>query len=272
MERIGIEEGRRAFGADPANYDSARPDYPERVFEVLRDRCGSLVGRDAFEIGAGTGLATRSLLGLGVARLFAIEPDERLAAYLRRRSPNAALHVVNSPFEEAELPAAAFDLGTAATSFHWLDQRTALAKVAALLKPDGWWVCWWNVFGDHERHDAFHEATRDLLARQPRSPSEGAVSHIAMPLDTQQRIADLNAVGTFEDVSVEILKWTLVLNPAQVRALYATYSQFSAQTEAERNRILDGLAHIAAEQFGGRVERNMCTAIYTARRTWRRHQ
>jgi SAM-dependent methyltransferase len=231
-----------------------------------------LVGRDAFEIGAGTGLATRLLLKLGVARLFAIEPDERLAAYLRQRSPDAALRVVCAPFEDAELPPDSFDLGTAATSFHWLDQRTALAKVAALLKAGGWWVCWWNVFGDHERHDAFHEATQDLLARQPRSPSESAGSSVPMPLDTQQRIADFDAVGAFEDVCVEILRWTLVLNPAQVRALYATYSQFSAQTEVERNRILDGLAQIAAEQFGGRVERNMCTAIYTARRTRRTHQ
>lgn len=267
MRRIGIEEGRRAFGADAANYDSARPGYPQRVFEVVRDRCGPLDGCDAFEIGAGTGLATRSLLRLGIARLFAIEPDERLAAYLRQRSPDAALHVVGAPFEDAELPIDRFDLGTAATSFHWLEQSTALAKVATLLKVGGWWVCWWNVFGDHERHDAFHEATNDLLARQPRGPSEDAVSRIAMPLDTKQRIADLNAVGAFADVSVEILKWTLVLNPGQVRALYATYSQFAAQTEEERNRILDGLAQIAAEQFAGRVERNMCTAIYTARRT-----
>ena len=74
MQRIGIEEGRRAFGADAANYDSARPDYPERVFEVIRDRCGSMVGLDAFEIGAGTGLATRRLLQLGV-RLQVHDPE-----------------------------------------------------------------------------------------------------------------------------------------------------------------------------------------------------
>lgn len=267
MRRIGIEEGRRAFGADAANYDSARPGYPARVFEVLCERCGPLAGRNAFEIGAGTGLATRELLALGLAPVVAIEPDERLAAYLRQRSPDPALRVVVAPFEDVELQHDSFDLGTAATSFHWLDQRAALSKVAALLKSGGWWVCWWNVFGDHERDDAFHEATSELLARQPRSPSEGADRRMAMPLDTQQRIADLESVGAFENISVEILKWTLVLNSAEVRALYATYSQFAAQTEVERTRILDGLAQIAADQFGGRVERNMCTAIYTAKRT-----
>jgi hypothetical protein len=269
MRRIGIEEGRRAFGADAANYDSARPGYPERVFEVLRDRCGPLAGRQAFEIGAGTGLATRPLLALGLAPLVAVEPDARLASYLRQRSPDSALRIVTASFEDAELARGSFDLGTAATSFHWLDQRTALTKVASLLKSGGWWVCWWNVFGDHERSDAFHEATTDLLARQPRSPSENADRRMAMPLDTRQRIADLESIDAFDDVSVEILKWTLVLNPAEVRALYATYSQFAAQTEAERSRILDGLAQIAAVQFDGRVERNMCTTIYTAKRTQR---
>src|SRR5262245_18174983 len=196
MQRIGLEDGRRAFGADAANYDRARPGYPERVFEVLRECCGPLAGRHAFEIGAGTGLATRTLLTLGLASVVAIEPDERLAAYLRERSPDPALHIVTAPFEDAELARDSFDLGTAATSFHWLDQHIALSKVASLLRSGGWWVCWWNVFGDHERHDAFHEATQVLLARQPRSHLESTGS-VAMPLDTRERIADLESIGAF---------------------------------------------------------------------------
>jgi hypothetical protein len=64
----------------------------------------------------------------------------------------------------------------------------------------------------------------------------------------------------------ETLKWALVLTPAQVRALYATYSHFSVLEAGERERLLDGLEDIAETRFAGRVERNMCTAIYTARR------
>ena len=37
MADINLAEGRRAFGADPANYDRARPAYPERIYEILRD-------------------------------------------------------------------------------------------------------------------------------------------------------------------------------------------------------------------------------------------
>lgn len=266
MDPIRIEEGRRAFGADAANYDSARPEYPERVYEILRERCGLRPGAATFEIGAGTGLATRKLLAMGASPLFAVEPDERLAAVMRRRSPDSTLHVVGTPFEDAVLPVDSFDLGTAATSFHWVDPRKALAKVSTLLRPGGWWACWWNVFGDHERHDPFHDATSDLLAGQRQSPSENAGNPIPFPLDRQKRVADLEVGGAFEDIGVEILKWTLVLDPGQVRALYATYSPFAWLDEAERNRLLDELAHIAATEFAGRVVRNMCTAIYTARR------
>jgi len=51
-----------------------------------------------------------------------------------------------------------------------------------------------------------------------------------------------------------------------VRALYATYSQFAMLDNGERTRLLDGLEDMAATQFGGRVERHMCTPLYTARR------
>ena len=57
--------GRQAFGADPSNYHAARPAYPEWVFEMLRDRCGLKSGTATFEVGAGTGIATRWLLDLG---------------------------------------------------------------------------------------------------------------------------------------------------------------------------------------------------------------
>jgi SAM-dependent methyltransferase len=264
---LGLIEGRHAFGHDAANYNSARPQYPERVFLLLRERCGLGPGTRTFEIGPGTGLATRPLLAAGAAPLLAVEPDERLASILRVTTPSERLHIVNHSFEDAQLSDDGFDLGVSATAFHWLDQRPALAKVAKLLRAGGWWAMWWNVFGDPEREDAFHEATTELLSGMMATPSHRPNWSHPFALDTEARIADLESSGEFGDVAVEILRWTLVLNPEQVRALYATYSQFGVLDEAERERLLDGLADIAARQFGGRVERNMCTPIYT---TWRR--
>jgi SAM-dependent methyltransferase len=265
MREIMKVEGRRAFGADASNYDNARPAYPARLFGVLRQRCGLGPATRTFEIGPGTGLATRPLLEAGAAPLFAIEPDERLAKLLRHRSPDAALHVVASTFEEADLPAASFDLGVSATAFHWLEQRPALEKVASLLRPGGWWAMWWNVFGDPRREDAFHAATWELL-QGGTNPSDHPSWRHPFALDEAARIADLEAGGRFGDIASDVERWTLVLDAAETRALYGTYSQFSALEASERERLLDTLEDIAATRFGGRVERNMCTALYIARR------
>ena len=125
---------------------------------------------------------------------------------------------------------------------------------------------WWNVFGDPERADPFHEATEALLSDLSVTPSQPDNSQHPFGLDIEARTADLGAVGAFVDIGWEIMRWTLVLDPAQVRALYASYSHFSVLGDAERKRLLDGLFEIATRDFGGRVERNMCTAIYTAQR------
>ena len=255
-------QGRSAFGGDAENYDQARPAYPDRVFEVLRETCGLGPGTRTFEVGAGTGLATRELLRAGAAPLLAIEPDARLADVLRRRNPETSLEIAIQPFEEVQL-SDDYELGVSATAFHWLAQRRSLAKVASALRSGGSWAMWWNVFGDPECLDAFHDATVDLLG--------GMASHkrdLQRPFALEQdaRIGDLRRDGLFEGIGYLNLKWTLELDPAQVRALYATYSQFAVLDEGERTRLLDGLEDIATTQFGGRVERNMCTQLYTARR------
>src|SRR5690349_15065291 len=113
MSEIRPEDGRRAFGADAANYDSARPEYRARIYEVLQNRCGLRPGTQTFEIGPGTGLATRRLLEAGASPLTVVEPDARLVAKLKQRSPEVT--IVNAAFEDADLTPAMFDLGCAAT-------------------------------------------------------------------------------------------------------------------------------------------------------------
>ncbi|MGH7213152.1 MAG: class I SAM-dependent methyltransferase, partial [Acetobacteraceae bacterium] len=181
--------GRQAFGADPGGYHATRPAYPDWVFEVLCKRCGLAHGTAAFEIGAGTGTATRRLLDLGANPLAAIEPDSRLATFLRETIRDKALTVICSCFEDVAFEKASFDLGVSATAFHWLNEDMALTKIGELLRPGGWWAMVWNVFSDNSRPDPFHEATRALLDG-PSSPSAGA-RDIPFALDAEGRLAAL---------------------------------------------------------------------------------
>jgi len=253
--------GRQAFGLDPAGYDAARPAYPDWVFDFLRDRCGLVPNTATFEIGAGTGTATRRLLQLGANPLLAVEPDQRLAAFLRKTVPDRALTVMVAPFEEAELPAASFDLGLSATAFHWLSEDLALSKVAKLLRPGGWWAVLWNVFGDSSRPDPFHEATKSLV-NQPLSPSAGN-GEVPFALDAEARVAALERTRAFDLIEHRTSTWSLVLDADQTAALYATYSNINILPD--REHVLHELRRIARDEFQDRVTRNMVTSLYVAR-------
>src|SRR5512137_747235 len=150
MTEIARTEGQRAFGNDPAGYDQARLDYPPQVYDSLCDRCGLRPGMRTFEIGPGTGIATRHLLQLGASPLVAVESDERLAAFLTATLGQNTndLEVKIATFENIDLPSGWFALGTAASVLHWLDEKATLRKAARILRSGGWWAAWWNVFGD----------------------------------------------------------------------------------------------------------------------------
>ena len=259
---INKEFGREAFGMDPAGYHAARSAYPGWVYEVLQECCGLRQNTATFEIGAGTGIATWRLLESGANPLVAIEPDHRLADFINKTIQQEALTVMRSTFEDVVLPDAGFDLGVSATAFHWLHEETALAKVADLLKPGGWWAMVWNVFGDADRADPFHEATK-LLLEGPVSPSR---DDRALPfgLDKDARVAALEHTRAFDNIEHLSSKWSLDLDADQTVNLYATYSNINIRPD--RETILAELGRIARDKFQGRVTRNMTTSLYIARR------
>jgi SAM-dependent methyltransferase len=152
-DRMGFdalrEVARHTYGADAAGYQEGRPDYPPRVYEVLRSRCGIGPGSRVLEIGPGSGLVTGHLVAAG-ATVVAVEPDHGFAEYLGQTIPE--VQVVAAPFEKADV-GGGFDAVVAATSFHWLDQSAALRKVSAALRPGGWAAIWWTVFSDPYRKE-----------------------------------------------------------------------------------------------------------------------
>ena len=156
----------------------------------------------------------------------------------------------------------AFDLGVSFTAFHWLDEDSALVKIANSLRPNGWWAAAWNVFGDDSRHDPFHEATKEIL-EAPASPSAGERG-IPFGLDSVARLAALKRTGAFDVVENKTSRWSLVLDADQTVALYATYSNVTARLD--REAVLAEIGCVARDVFMNRVVRNMTTCLYIARR------
>jgi SAM-dependent methyltransferase len=222
------------------------------------------------EIGPGTGKATRQLLSEGASSILAIEPSPRLAHYLRIRSRRfpVRVDVRTAGFEEVKLPGHHFDLVVAATSFHWLDERRALRKVARVLKPGGWWAAWWNHHGDPLRPSPLSREVHELYGEPGSTWEEWLRSSREQALrERDRRLALLRREGLFDRISFEEIRWQARLSTARVRGLWSTFSEVATLPARKRLRLLAGLAEVMDERFDGSILFPVVTPIYTARRT-----
>jgi SAM-dependent methyltransferase len=249
---------RRTYGADVDAYQEGRPDYPPRVYEVLRSPCGVGAGSKVLEIGPGSGLVTRHLVALG-ARVAAVEPDPGFAGYLSRTMPG--VRVVRASFEEADV-GDAFDAVVAATSFHWLEQSAALPKLGGLLRPGGWAAIWWTVFSDPYRDDPLLTEATALLGFEPGNQRAGT----AFQLDAEARCEDLRRGAGLVDVAPELIAWDLAMSAGQVRALFGSMIAVRQLPGEQRKRVLDTLTGLVTDRFGGVCLRPHLTALYAGRK------
>ena len=260
---IRKDEGRHLFGLDASGYEAGRPDYPSFIYDDLRERCGLSPGAQVLEVGPGTGIVTRHLLSAG-ARVVAVEPDPLLASFLGDAHLRDELEIIEATLEAAELDENRFDLAVAATSFHWVDQREGLQKLGASVRPGGWIALWWTLFRDPSQPDGFTTAVEELLGPSTR----GAFDEPERPpfqLDDEHRRRDLAAWAQAQDVESRIESWSSVLTPSQARALYASMATVIRRPLSEQQALLDQIEVLASDTFGGSVERNFVTALYTGR-------
>ena len=256
------------FGRDPHGYEAGRPDYPERVYQILMGRCGLRPGDRVLEIGPGTGLVTGHLLEAG-GSVTAVEPDPGLAGYLAVRYPD--VEVVPVTLEEAALGEEGYDLAVAATSFHWVDQQAGLTKVGRCVRRGGWVALWWTLFRDPGRPDPFAEAVEQILGPTTR----GAFDEPGRPpfqLDEEHRLRDLDRWAGLVELDAELLRSPRALSAQEARALYASMATVLRRPAHDQERLLDAIEAVVTNRFGGEVERQFVTAIYTGRRPRERHE
>ena len=132
---------RSVFDAAAAEYDSARPSYPEALFDRLEAAAGPLAGRLVLDWGAGTGISSRQLAGRG-ARVVLLDIGEQMLRYARARNQESRCVLAHG--SHMPVRAACADLTTFAQSFHWFERPAAQAEVARVLRPGGLWAAWWN--------------------------------------------------------------------------------------------------------------------------------
>lgn len=227
------------FDARAEVYERYRPPYPGSLWALLRDLGLLKPGIRVLELGAGTGEATGRLVD-GGAMVTAVEPGPALAARLRRRVP--AARVLETTAEEADLPDAAYDLAVAATAAHWFDLELVVPKLHRALRADGRLAVWRTVFGDPGVDTPFRRRVAEIVAARggPSNPGDLAMEPSAR---------DLTASGHFTARHTEALRWSIDLDVDQVRGLFGTFSDWTAdEVEAAAQAVAD-LGGVVTEHY-----------------------
>jgi SAM-dependent methyltransferase len=206
----------RSFGSVAELYDRYRPAPP---FE-LAGQIGPLEGRDVLEIGAGTGLVTRFLDGLG-ARVTAVEPDDQMRAVLERRSPRVTS--VRATAESLPLEDASFDEVVVSSAWHWFAQPEATVEIARVLRDAGRLIVLTNTFDDS------HEWFANLAALR-RPPGGLATSG-------RERRTTRVLEGPFGAASAFAVRWSWARTNEEVVQLFHTYSGVITRPAPERHEL-----------------------------------
>ena len=129
------------FGQTAADYARYRAGYPDWLFERLMRRGLARPGMRALDLATGTGYLARGLAqrGLQVTGLD-VSADMLEAAKALDAAQGLHIDYMVGKAEETNVPAATFDLVTAATCWHWFDGAKATREVLRLLKRGGWLV------------------------------------------------------------------------------------------------------------------------------------
>jgi ubiquinone/menaquinone biosynthesis C-methylase UbiE len=132
------------FSSRVENYVRYRPDYPYEIIELMVGEMGLNENSLVADIGSGTGIFTKLLLGANCT-VYGVEPnramrqagDEFLKDFPKFKS-------VNGTAENTNLPAESIDYITSAQAFHWFDPERAKQEFRRILRPEGYIVLVWN--------------------------------------------------------------------------------------------------------------------------------
>lgn len=253
---------RFSFDSVAAQYERARPSYPEQLFTDLPQVTGCPPGSLVLEIGSGTGKATVELLKLGY-KVVGLEPGPAMAEIARNKcSRFNDFDIQVCTFEEWEETASKFDLVLSAQAFHWIDPEVRFTKTARVLKTHGTLVIVANrpygqdgpvqtaVQAAYEQF-APHLAEKTPVGRGTRRPKEAEM--------------DVEGSGLYEDVVYKDYAWSHRYSADAWCDLLRTQSDHILLAQGSRESLLNAIA-AGIRENGGCVVVDYSTVLVAARK------
>jgi SAM-dependent methyltransferase len=231
-------------------YDAIRPRYPEALFGALVSAARLQPDSRLLEIAPGTGQATLPLARRGF-HITAVELGANMARIARENLKDyPRVEIIQSSFEDVDLPLGGFDLAYAASALHWIAPEFRFAKPHAYLKKTGHLAIIRRNKVSDEEGDLFATAAQPIYERYkwdstrskalaPRRRAEVAPA----PLD--QTLFELSCFKTFPVVTR--------YSAAEYASLLNTISWTILMPDAERASFLADIRQLIDERFDGEV-------------------
>jgi ubiquinone/menaquinone biosynthesis C-methylase UbiE len=263
---------RLSFGSVAEQYDRHRPGYPEEMVDAVLEYGDAQPGDPILDVGAGTGRATLLFAERGY-ELTAIEPDREMAAVASRRAATAGqtIELLNTDFEQAQLPEHGFQILISGTAWHWVSSARRNALAARVLRPGGalapfWNRPQWNENPLREQLDRIYRAVEDEFAATP----GGVMSPFGAPPQLRNATEWLKHefIGSsdFTDVDARVYRWQRAYTTDEFIGLLGTHSDHITLPDAPRERLYSELRAMI-DGAGGSFELTYQTLLCLARRS-----
>jgi len=259
---MSIDRTRRITFEEVADlYNETRPSYPNELVEDVISLSALKPDARLLEVGCGPGNATVLFAKRGY-HLLGIELGERLAQYARQRCQS--FHnttIVQSAFEDYEIPQHSFDLAFSADAFHWIPPEIGYPKLINSLKETGSIALFWHIALDPQTD--WSKAIDEIF--QKRAPQ----------FDNPQKSFTLEwLVGVIkqnfreycgiENVTVRSYNWSETVSADTFIKLLRTYSSHRDMSDELRGQLYTEIQNVIND-FGGSVEKPMLTALFHAK-------
>jgi SAM-dependent methyltransferase len=227
---VSDREQALSFGDAAALYESIRPGYPSEAARWALGP-GFAIGRGTvIDLGAGTGLLTRTLIPLA-GRVLPVEPDPQMRAQLEAAVPMVT--AVAGTAESIPYADGSADAILTAQAYHWFDQDRAHPEIARVTRPGGTFTAIWNL----------RDANVPWIAALEEAAGPAPTGHVRDP----GRGRTLDFGPGFEPPERGEFRHDVAMTPDGVHKLVASRSAYLRANEAERAEVDARIAAVTAQ-------------------------
>ncbi len=244
-------ERNETFDLCAAQYDRARPGYPDWIRNLINEYILIAPGKKLLEIGCGTGKATALFASSG-ASIECVDIGANLINIAKNKFLDFPdITFKQSHFEDIQLKPASFDLIFSAAAYHWIKQPAGNMKVCELLKKEGRFA----LIGHH--HTGLDEGF--FLESQPIYESAG-IERKTDGSDSKEKLRHIDP-SYFKILCKKSAQWEQRFTADEYIDLIFTFSDHISMREEYKGRFKKEIRKLINDGYGGAVVKKHETRV-----------